>query len=108
MRQHDPTLERLDEEIAFYDRESRSSQRRLQWLRAIQLVAAGAIPVAAKVEAPRQVDSALAALIIVIGTVQQSGRYEQKWSTYRGTCEALKREKYLFLRRAGPYEDTFD
>jgi hypothetical protein len=53
------------------------------------------------------VDSALARLIIVIG-VQQSGRYEQRWSSYRWTCEFLKHEKYLFLARTGPYEDSSD
>jgi hypothetical protein len=108
MYQRDLALERLDDQIAFYERESEISRRRHKWLKGIQLVAAGAIAVAARVEAPRAVDSALAALIVVIGGVQQSEQYEQKWSSYRWTCEALRREKYLLLARAGPYDDSSD
>jgi hypothetical protein len=108
MHQHDSTLERLDDQIALYERKSEISQRRLKWLKGIQLAAAGAIAVAAKVEAPRAVDPTLAALIIVIEGVEHSGRYEQKWSSYRWTCEAMKHEKWLFLARAGPYTHNSD
>jgi Protein of unknown function (DUF4231) len=94
MYQHDSTLEALDDQIALYERKSEISQRRLKWLKGIQLAAAGAI--------------AVAGLIIVIEGVQRSGRYEQKWSSYRWTCEALKHEKWLFLARAGPYTHSSD
>jgi hypothetical protein len=44
MHQHDTTLERLDDQIAFYERETEIFRRRLKWLKGIHLVAAGAMP----------------------------------------------------------------
>jgi hypothetical protein len=44
----------------------------------------------------------------VIEGVHYLNQYQQKWSSYRSTCEALKHEKYLFLARAGPYAGISD
>jgi hypothetical protein len=34
---------------------------------------------------------------------QQLFQFHTNWVSYRGTCESLKHEKYLFLALAGPY-----
>ena len=34
---------------------------------------------------------------------QQLNQYQQNWTTYRSTCEALKHEKFLYLSKAGSY-----
>jgi Protein of unknown function (DUF4231) len=33
-------------------------------------------------------------------------QYQQNWTTYRSTCEALKHEKYVYLANAGPYANA--
>jgi hypothetical protein len=43
------------------------------------------------------------ALIVVVEGLQQLQQYQQKWTTYRSTCERLKHDKYLYLAQAGPY-----
>lgn len=108
MHHHDPTLERLEDQIVFYDRKSKIARQRFKWLKGVQLVAAAAIPVVARLEARRAVNAALGALIVVIEGVQELNQYQQKWSSYRSTCEALKHEKFLFLARAGPYAGISD
>ena len=42
-----PTLERLEDQIAWYDRKSRSAQRWFKSLKVIQLMTAGLVPIVA-------------------------------------------------------------
>jgi hypothetical protein len=102
------TLDRLEDQIAWYDRKSAVAQQRFKWFKAAQLVAAGAIPVVATLGAHAAVAASLGALIVVLEGVQQLNQYQQNWSAYRSTCEALKHEKYLFLAGAGPYAGSPD
>ncbi len=104
----DPTLERLEDQIAWYDRKSATCQRRFKWLKGAQLVAAAAIPVVATLGVHAGVAAALGAAVVVLEGIQQLNQYQQNWAAYRSTCEALKHEKYLFLANAGPYSGSDD
>jgi hypothetical protein len=99
----DPTMARLEDQIAWYDRKSRVSQRRFKLLKGAQMLAAAVLPVTAPFAIHAAVPAALGAVIIVLEGFQQLNQYQQNWITYRGTCEALKHEKYLYLGGAGPY-----
>lgn len=99
----DPTLERLEDQIGWYDRKSRQSQRRFKWLKAFEMAAAAAIPVLAAFDTPGYVPAILGSLVVVTEGLLQLNQYQQNWITYRSTCEALKHEKYLFLARADVY-----
>ncbi len=45
----------------------------------------------------------LGVLITILEGILQLNQYQQIWTTYRATGEALTREKYLFQALAGPY-----
>jgi Protein of unknown function (DUF4231) len=98
-----PTLERLDDQIRWYDEKSAQNQRRFKLLKGFQLLAAAAIPVVATVDVTAAVAAALGAGVVVVEGFLQLNQYQQNWISYRSTCEALKHEKYLFLGGAGPY-----
>lgn len=100
------TWERLEGQIAWYDRRSANSKRWYQRLKVAQLVIAAAIPVMAAAGAQPVVAGAMGALIVVLEGVQQLFQYQQNWTAYRSTCEALRHEKFLYLARAGPYGDA--
>lgn len=104
----DPTLERLEDQIRWYDRRSEASQRRFKVLKAIQILAAATIPVVATLDAHAAVPAALGGAVVLIEGFLQLGQYQQNWIAYRSTCEALKHEKYLFLAAAGPYAGAED
>jgi hypothetical protein len=102
--QSDPTTERLEDQIKWYDKSSSHNQRMFKLLKTATIVAAVAIPLCAGLGAQFAIISGvLGALIALIEGVQQLNQYQQNWITYRSTCEALKHEKYLFLANAGPY-----
>ena len=98
-----PTLERLDGQIAWYDRKGRECQHRYKALKAVVIASAAAIPVVAAFDVPVYVAGILGAVVVVIEGILQAFQYHQNWITYRSTAEALKHEKYLYLARADVY-----
>ncbi len=99
----DPTWERLEDQIGWYDRKSADSQRRYKWLKLLELAVAAALPVVAALHSPIWVTGGLAAVIVVLEGVQHLYQFQEHWITYRSTAEALKHERYLYLAEAGPY-----
>lgn len=101
-----PTLERLDGQIAWYDRKGRECQHRYKGLKTVVIAAAAAIPVVAAFDVPVYVAGILGAVVVVVEGILQAFQYHQNWITYRSTAEALKHEKYLYLGRADVYAES--
>jgi len=100
------TVERLDDQIKYYNRRSVRSQRLFKWLKGVEIVAATLIPFAAGFDVPRLATGLLGILVVVLEGVQNLNQYQRNWLNYRSTCEALRHEKYLWLAKAGPYADA--
>jgi hypothetical protein len=95
--------ERLETQIAWYDKKSNQNQHWFKRLKILQIVTAAVIPVAAALGVAAKPIGAAGALIVILEGLQQLQQYQQNWTTYRSTCERLKHEKYLYLAHAGPY-----
>jgi len=98
-----PTLERLEDQITWYDRKSMENQRWFKRFKVAGIVAAAIIPFAAGIGAPAFLTGGLGVFIVVLEGLQGLNQYQNNWTTYRSTCEELKHEKYLWLGKAGPY-----
>lgn len=100
-----PTLERLEDQIGWYDRKSMENQRSYKRLKVATITAAALVPIVANLGVPGAGPTAglLGVLIVVMEGLQQLNQYQQLWISYRSTAETLKHEKYLFLGRAHPY-----
>ena len=103
MTEADPTLQRLEDQINWYDGKSNHSQHVYKWLKIIEIVAAALVPLSAGLHMPAGVTGSLGVLIAVLEGLLQLNQYHHNWITYRSTCETLKHEKYLYLANAGPY-----
>jgi hypothetical protein len=99
----DPTWERLEDQISWYDNRSGDNQRRYKWLKLLELAVAAALPVVAGIHSPVWVTGGLASVIVVLEGAQHLYQFQEHWITYRSTAEALKHERYLYLAQAGPY-----
>lgn len=100
---------RLDDQIAWYDRKSQWNQRVFKRLQVIQIVAAALIPFLAGFTTAdggwaRWTVGLLGVLIAAIAGVQGLYRFQEQWIQYRGTCESLRHERYLFLAGVAPYD----
>lgn len=109
----DPIIERLEDQIAWYDRKSTSSQRAFKRIKITEIVAAALIPffAALDIKSVPWVGWATAGLGLIVTVLEgllHLNQYQQNWITYRSTCEALKHEKYLYIGKAGPYAAAQD
>jgi uncharacterized protein DUF4231 len=102
-RAREVTLARLEDQINWYDRKSANSRIWHLRLKIGMLLSAGAIPFSAAIGAHAYVGGVLGVIVVVIEGLQQLFQFHTNWVSYRGTCESLKHEKYLFLALAGPY-----
>ena len=109
-RSSDPITERLEDQIAWYDRNSLKNQRRCKRMKFVVIVSASVIPFLATLtrQEVRWITGGLGVLITVIEGVLQLNQYQQNWISYRSTCEALKHEKYVYLGKASPYAEATD
>jgi Protein of unknown function (DUF4231) len=98
-----PTWERLESQITWYDKNAGSNQQWYKWLKVLQIVLAAAIPASAAAGAGAAVAGVMGGLIVTAEGTQQLFQFQPNWTNYRATCEALKREKFLFLAGAGDY-----
>jgi hypothetical protein len=99
----DPTMQRLEDQIRWYDSHSTTNQWMFKVLKIIVIAAAALIPFLVGFNLPKWVVGGFGVLIAVLEGLQQLNQYHANWITYRSTSEALKHEKFLFLAAAGPY-----
>jgi Protein of unknown function (DUF4231) len=106
----DSVIERLEDQIGWYDRKSAHSQRRFKQIKIVEIVAAALIPFLTAFESStiRWVTGGLGALISVLEGTLHLHQYQVNWNAYRSTCESLKHEKYLYLAKAGHYANADD
>jgi hypothetical protein len=106
----DPIMERLEDQIAWYDRKSSANQRYFKRIKIVEIAAAAFIPLLSAVNLPRMtwVTGGLGVLITILEGLLHLNQYEQNWIAYRSTCESLKHEKYIYLGKAAPYAGAPD
>jgi Protein of unknown function (DUF4231) len=106
----DPIMERLEDQIGWYDRKSLISQRYYKRIKTVEITAAALIPFVAAFNFQRimWVTGGLGVVITVLEGMLHLNQYEQNWIAYRSTCESLKHEKYTYLGKAAPYAGSPD
>jgi hypothetical protein len=113
---NNPTLERLEDQIDWYDKKSASNQNWFKRIKIIELIAAALIPLLAgfSTTSPQDttyyaiVTGGLGALIVLLESVQGLYQFQSNWISYRSSCEGLRHEKYLWFAKAGHYADAKD
>ena len=104
----DYITQRVDDQIGWYDRKSRTNQQWYKLLRTVEFTGAAFIPFLATYLEPgipktKIIIGILGVLITVITATLSLYRHQEHWVEYRTTCESLKKEKFLFLTGSGPY-----
>lgn len=113
MNPDDYIKDRVDGQIEWYDSKSGTNQCWFRWLRIVEIIAAASIPLLVgytdSISELKVVVGILGLLIAVIAGVLGLYQFQENWTGYRTTCEALKQEKYLFLTKTQPYDqgDSF-
>jgi Protein of unknown function (DUF4231) len=106
----DPIMERLEDQIAWYDKKSLSNQRIFKRVKILEIVVAALIPLISglKIPAVVWVTGGMGVLITIMEGLLHLNQYQQNWIAYRSTCESLRHEKYVYLGQASPYATAAD
>lgn len=110
MADPDPIIERLEDQISWYDRKSGTNQKAYRRIKTVEILAAALIPFAGTTKWPGiiWVTGGLGVLITVLEGLLQLNQYQQNWIAFRSTCESLKHEKFVYLAKAAPYAGVAD
>ncbi len=108
MAQTAVSMERLEDQLQYYDKKASRNERMFKRLKKATLTISVMIPLSAVFSAKYGaitgiIAGTLGAMIALLEGLQQLNQYQQNWISYRSTAEALKHEKFLFLSSAGPY-----
>jgi len=106
----DPIMDRLNDQIAWYDQKSSHCQHTYKRIKLTEIIAAALIPfiVGAHVPYAAWVAGGLGVLITILEGVLQLYQFQQIWVAYRATAEAMKHEKFIYLGKGGPYATATD
>ncbi len=106
----DPIMERLEDQIAWYDRKSTFNQKAYKRIKVVEIFSAALIPLISGFSFPYHtvVTGTLGVLITVLEGLIHLNQYQKNWIAYRSTCEDLKHEKYVYLGNAAPYNSAPD
>jgi hypothetical protein len=75
----DATLDRLEDQIRWYDHKSAQNQQRFKIIKALQLLAPAAVPVVVTLDVHAALPAALGAAVVVLEGFQQLNQYQQNW-----------------------------
>jgi|GEM_PF-702582 len=115
MYDEDYIKNRLDNQIAWYDRKSSINQKKYKKYKRLEFVIAATIPVITTLTAiiPHELLEKVLLLgaafggivLVVINKTLELEDYFKFWKEYRSTCEALQYERALYLTRSEPYDE---
>ena len=102
--------ERLEAQIAWYDRKASANQRAYKWSKVAIILLAISLPVLAEYghigefeRAPAFLVGLAAGAILLLEGLQHLNKWQENWILYRSTCEGLRHEQHLYYEKAGPY-----
>jgi uncharacterized protein DUF4231 len=100
--------ERVDHQIDWYSKKSTINKTYYLWANALVIVFAALIPFfagfAKEFNWLNFPIAALGVLTAVATGLSSLYKFQEKWTTYRITAEALQREKVLFQTTSSPYD----
>ena len=95
--------QRLEPEIAYYDRRASENKRLFHAVSLVAITTAAAVPVLSAADAERWLVAAAGAGASVAISALALLKWQEDWLQFRGNTERLKKEKALYTTRAGPY-----
>jgi len=113
----DPIFARLQEQQSWYSQKSREARKAFKFIKVTEIVAAALIPfltghVGTSADhgwpGVNYVIGGLGVLITILEGLLHLNQYQEHWTSYRATSEALKHEKFMFQAKAGPYANAVD
>lgn len=95
--------ERADYKIDLYQRLSRQQKVRYYFVSVLTIILAASVPVAVNVFDGRVAPTVIGLLLTILVGLEKLFLFREHWKNYDLAEESLRKEKYLYLARAGGY-----
>lgn len=106
MDQEEYLRDRLDDQLAYYERKANQARTRYKAFRATEFISAALVPLAVVLGSTiyhRVAAAGLGALAAAATGFQSVNRYQENWVEYRGVAEQLKSLRFAFVTRTAPF-----
>lgn len=101
--------DRVNDQINWYDNKSTKTQKKFKFYKVITIIVSSLIPVVSIFVSSdisvRLIIGSAGAIITILESVLYLNKYGENWTRYRSICETLKREKFMYLNKAGVYSE---
>ena len=99
--------ERLNESIAWYDKQAGSLKTRYLRMRAITVIGGALVPVLANLDIPYvdYLTTFISLIVVLLVSLESVYHYSAQWTNYRSTEQFLRKEYFLFTANEGPYAE---
>ena len=103
--------QRLDNQISWYDKKSKSFKISTIISKLLIILLSASIPFMVEMmhhneEVLKEMIFVFALLIGIVTGISSFMKFQEKWYSYRTTCETLRHQKYMFLTESGHYKDN--
>lgn len=107
MDQQQYMVQRVEDQISWYDKKSRWNQKWYKRLRMLEITVAVLIPLFAGLLSISNIYTKLligisGVIVAVVASTLNLYKFQENWIEYRATTEMLRHEKYLYLTHSGP------
>lgn len=102
--------ERVEDQISWYDKKSIDEQKRYKRYSYVILGASSFIPLVTILTTENVCYRIVVCLLGIATSISQGiinlNDYNENWIEYRTVCETLKKEKFMYLSKAGVYSSA--
>lgn len=108
MNQDQYITNRVDDQICYYDNQSKISQTKFKRLTGVQIISGALIPIVSgfskSIEYSEWITALLGLAVTCTTAFLALNKHQERWINFRTTCETLKHLKHLFITGASPYK----
>ncbi len=112
MNEQEYITERLEQQISWYDTKSQDSKKHFQLCYFFDIALSASIPFltlfVSNYGFVKYFVAFIGTITTIISALSATFKFHKNWIEYRTTAETLKHEKYLYLTKAHPYENSKD
>lgn len=113
MNEKDYIEQRVEEQLAWFEKKSGLNQARYKRLRLVAIVLSALIPllvgfISDDLDWLKIATGAAGVLIAIAEGLLSLYKYQENWIQYRSTAEALKRESFFYKTSSGEYRKAKD
>lgn len=100
--------DRVEEKIRSYQKSADKEKLYSLSMRSLTVVLGATVPVLVNISSPfsNAIATIFSTIVVILVAIESVFHFRERWKNHRAAELMLKRERYYFLTRSGPYEKS--